>query len=188
MNEKPWDQLVFLRHDIGLMINGRWWRVISVCFSTATWIIVTYRCEQFLHLLLRHSYGLIRIILLPLFFITRPWRGNYEIHYRASIGKGLKILHPELGIVINGNTIIGEHLTLTGGNCIGAKTGLQPGDIKPGNNVSLGANAVILGPIDIGNDVMIGAGAVVVHDASDGVVLVGIPAKPVDKSKVDLQV
>lgn len=53
-------------------------------------------------------------------------------------------------------------------------------EICIGDNVSLGANAVILGPIIMGNNVMIGAGAVVVKNANDGEVLIGVPAHPIE--------
>lgn len=182
MENQPLDQLRYLKHEIALMINGRWWRVASICFSASTWLVVTYRFDRLLYLTFGRAYGLLRILLLPILFLTRPWRGQTEIHYRAQLGKGLKILHPELGIVINGNTVAGDHLTLTGGNCIGGRQRLEQGDIRLGDNVSLGANAVILGPVVIGDDVSVGAGAVVIHDAEDNSVLVGVPAKAVTRS------
>jgi serine acetyltransferase len=109
--------------------------------------------------------------------------GNCEIHYRAEIGRGLRILHPALGIVVSANAICGQNLILTGGNCIGGKPGAQAGHITIGDNVSFGANAVVLGPIRVGNNVSIGAGAVVVKDTQDNEVLVGVPAKPLTPRK-----
>ena len=99
----------------------------------------------------------------------------------ADIGKGLKILHGGLGVVINGHTVAGKNLLLTGGNCIGGREHLEYGDLVLGDDVSLGANAIVLGPIIIGNHVRIGAGAVVIEDASDNSVLVGVPAKMIRK-------
>lgn len=112
-------------------------------------------------------------------FLVRPWVRGAEIHYRAEIGKGMRILHPTLGIIVSGKSVCGENLVLTGENCIGSRPGTAEGAIKIGNNVSLGANAVILGPVTIGDNVQIGAGAVVVKDAPSNVVLVGVPAHPV---------
>lgn len=40
----------------------------------------------------------------------------------------------------------------------------------------IGVGATILGPIHIGNNVSIGAHAVVIHDIPDNAVVVGIPA------------
>jgi len=72
---------------------------------------------------------------------------RHEIHYQANIGKGLMILHASLGVVISKYAVCGEHFMLTGGNCIGGRKALKPGDVYLGNHVSLGANAVVLGPI-----------------------------------------
>lgn len=112
-------------------------------------------------------------------FLVRPWVRGAEIHYRADIGRGMRILHPGLGIVVSGKAVCGENLVLTGGNCIGGRAGTQQGAIRIGDNVSLGANAVILGPITIGDNVQVGAGAVVVKDAPSNTVLVGVPAHAV---------
>ena len=122
-----------------------------------------------------------RILFSPIFLILRPWSGNCEIHYRADIGKGLKVLHPSLGLVVHDKTIAGENLCLIGGNCIGERKKLERGDLVLGNNVNIGANAVILGPVKIGNNVNIGAGAVVVHDTPDNVTVVGVPARCVNR-------
>ena len=49
------------------------------------------------------------------------------------------------------------------------------------NNVMVGTGARVLGPINIGNNVKIGASAVVLKDVADNVTVVGIPAKIVQK-------
>lgn len=46
-----------------------------------------------------------------------------------------------------------------------------------GDNVSIGAGAVLLGGIKIGNNVSIGANAGVLKDLPENVVAVGVPAK-----------
>lgn len=46
-----------------------------------------------------------------------------------------------------------------------------------GDNVPLGANVTIIGPVHVGNNVTIGAGSVVVKDVPDNVVIVGNPAR-----------
>ena len=48
-----------------------------------------------------------------------------------------------------------------------------------GDNVMVGTGARVLGPISIGNNVKIGASAVVLKDVQDNVTVVGIPAKVV---------
>lgn len=46
-----------------------------------------------------------------------------------------------------------------------------------GNNVTIGANYVIIGDITIGDNVLIGAGSVVVKDIPSNCVVAGVPAK-----------
>lgn len=48
-----------------------------------------------------------------------------------------------------------------------------------GNNVSLGANVTIIGPVHVGNNVTIGAGSVVVKDIPDDCIAVGNPCRPI---------
>ena len=58
---------------------------------------------------------------------------------------------------------------------IGGKYRVEP--VKIGNNVFLGANAVVLPGVTIGNDVIIGAGSVVTKDLVSGGVYIGNTAK-----------
>lgn len=90
-----------------------------------------------------------------------------DIPSHSTIGGGFKILHG-WGIVINSKSVIGKNFTIVSGTVIGAtKTG-QP---VIGNNVSVGAHALLLGGIVIGDNVDIGAGAIVTHDIpTNGVV------------------
>lgn len=52
-----------------------------------------------------------------------------------------------------------------------------------GNNVTLGANVVIIGDIHIGNNVIIGAGSVVCKDIPDNSIAAGNPAQIIKGSK-----
>lgn len=54
-----------------------------------------------------------------------------------------------------------------------------------GDNVQIGAGAVLVGNIHIGNNVCIGANAVVLRDLPDNCTAVGMPAKPVKFSSDD---
>jgi serine O-acetyltransferase (EC 2.3.1.30) len=57
-----------------------------------------------------------------------------------------------------------------------------------GNNVVIGAGAILLGPIKVGDGAKIGAGSVVIKDVPEGTTVVGIPARVVEKreKKIDL--
>jgi serine acetyltransferase len=174
---KALQELQYLAYEIRLHVNVHWWRWISCWFSTPVITVITYRLDRFFFLLLGPKiWPAVRIPLALIGFVLRPWLGHCEIHYTAAIGKGLRILHPSLGVVVSGYAVIGNNLILTGGNCIGGRKKMNKGDLALGNNINVGANAVILGPVRLGNNVQVGAGAVVVRDAGDNVVLVGVPA------------
>lgn len=176
-------QFGHLRYEIGILINTRWWRVVSIWTAPTCWVLVSYRLDRALFLLFGRAYGLVRVVLFPLRLLFAFLGGRHEIHYRADIGRGLSVLHPGLGVVITAHSRIGTDLVLTGGNCIGLRNVFDRGEVTIGNNVNFGANAVVIGPCTIGDDVAIGAGAVVVSSAPSGSVLVGVPARPLNAEK-----
>ena len=93
----------------------------------------------------------------------------------CQIGKGLYI-GGFCGLVINPATKIGDHCTLGHGVVIGTAADGTPRAPKIGNNVFIGAGAVVLGGIEIGDNVRIGANAVVVKSVPDDVTVGGVPA------------
>ncbi len=104
-------------------------------------------------------------------------RFGLQIGHTAQIGPGLFIGHYG-GIVINGRTRMGRNCNLSQGVTIG--TAQQAGKKDPpsfGDNVYIGPGAKIFGAITIGNNVAIGANAVVTKDLPDNAVAVGVPAR-----------
>jgi serine O-acetyltransferase len=181
MNERlagSLEQMAHLAYEVRLLTNKRWWRWLTCWLTTPFWAVASYRVSRACYLLLGRGHVVLRFALSPLLFLLRPWFGGQDIHYRADIGRGLLILHPALGVVVSGHTRAGKDLILTGGNCIGVAGTIGDGELVIGDNVTLGANAVILGPIRVGNNVWVGAGAVVTRNAGDDQVLVGVPAVP----------
>jgi len=174
---KAFEQLQFMAAECAMIVNNRKWRWLTMWFGGSACIVLSYRIDRMLFLMLGRSYGLFRILFFPLFLFLRMASAKHEIHYRAEIGCGLRVFHPNLGIVVSGKCVIGNNLTLRGGNCIGGKKPLNHGDVQLGNNVSLGVNAVVLGPVTIGDNCTIGAGAVVLKNAESGASLVGVPAR-----------
>ena len=140
-------------------------------------VIVSYRLDRALYLLIGGGYGILRPFFYPLFLLLRIFSVRHEISYKADIGKALNILHPSLGVVVSAKAVCGSNLTLAGGNCIGGRRAMKTGDVRLGNNVSLGANAVVLGPVNVGDNVIVGAGAVVIKDVPTGICVGGVPAK-----------
>ncbi len=140
--------------------------------------VFAYRLERALFLLTGRLYPVLRLLLLPLILLMGGY-SNCDISYHARIGKGLRVLHPSLGVVVSGKAVIGDHLTLVGGNCIGVAARRSDVPFVIGSHVEMGANATIIGPLTLGDRIHIGANACVVksHPGND-LVLVGNPATP----------
>lgn len=129
---------------------------------------------------LAHKLYKMKIPFLPRFisqfsrFIT-----GIEIHPGASIGKNFFIDHG-MGVVIGETAIIGDNCLVYQGVTLGG-TGKEQGKRHPtiGNNVTLGAGAILLGNITIGDNSNVGAGSVVIKSAKENSTLVGVPARVV---------
>jgi len=95
----------------------------------------------------------------------------------ASIGRRFSIEHHGC-IVVHGATVIGDDCLIRHGVTLG-NTGSDAlsGAPRIGDRVQLGAGAKVLGGITVGNDVIIGANAVVVDDVPANSVVGGVPAR-----------
>jgi serine O-acetyltransferase len=95
----------------------------------------------------------------------------------ASIGRRLSIEHHGC-IVIHGAAVIGDDCLIRHGVTIG-NTGFEDPFGAPviGSRVQFGAGAKVLGRVRVGNDVIIGANAVVVRDVPDNAIVGGVPAR-----------
>ena len=89
------------------------------------------------------------------------------------IGPGFTLVHG-FGTVINGSAVIGSNCTILHNVTIGGGHGGSP---VIGDNVYIGAGAIIIGGIHVGNNVKIGAGAIVVEDVPDNSTVVCEKAK-----------
>jgi serine O-acetyltransferase len=95
----------------------------------------------------------------------------------AKFQQGFVIMHP-VGVVINSKVSGGNNIVIESGVVIGDEKGQAP---RLGSNIFIGAGAKIIGGITIGDNVKIGANAVVVKDLPSNVTAVGIPAKVINR-------
>lgn len=175
-------QFYYFLQDVKRLLGKRKIRLIHIWMSRVFWGLLLYRIERGFYLSIGHKYSIIRVLFLPLLHLIQSYC-NMELHYKADIGGGMIVLHPSVGAVVSAFSIIGSNLTLTGGNIIGSKPGSTHGSIRIGHNCTLGANAVIIGPVQLSNNIIIGASSCVVHNCmEDDVVLVGVPARKVIKT------
>ncbi len=132
--------------------------------------IFFYRIERWLYL---HKIPFLpRLIEMLIFLIY-----NSKVPYQATIGKGTKCGYGGMGVVIHSkveigeNCLIGQQVTLGGGNPN------YPGVPKIGHNVYIAKGAIVFGGITIGDNVTVGANAVVNKPVPDNAVVAGVPAK-----------
>jgi serine O-acetyltransferase len=144
-----------------------------------------------LHAIILHRYLSHQLYKIKLHFIARLFSQitrfltGVEIHPAAKIGKGLFIDHG-LGVVIGSTTEIGENCILFHGVTLGG-TGKHKNKRHPtiGNNVLIGTNATLLGPIKIGDNVKIGAETVIInHDVPSNTTVVGAPGRIVKQNNI----
>ena len=92
-----------------------------------------------------------------------------EIHPRAQLGHSLVIDHGA-GTVIGETAIVGNNVTMLHNVLLGArKVAKNPlGKRHPtvGNNVEIGGNVSVLGPVTIGENCFLGAGVTITHDVA----------------------
>ena len=149
-------------------------------------------CYPGLHAVIWHkvSHGLWRRgWRLPARFASNLGRffTGIEIHPAARIGRRLVIDHG-MGVVIGETAEVGDDVYLYHQVTLGG-TSSERGKRHPtlGNNVIVGAGAKVLGAITVGDNARIGANAVVVQPVNANETVVGIPARPVERDPVRRQ-
>lgn len=170
--------------------GGPWQRVKALLLAPRVWALVAYRFARWVHIggppwILRAPLQ----ILIALSAVFIDLATGIELPPQVAIGPGLFI--PHTGYLVVGSTSsIGSHCTLTQGVTIGHASG---GQVKSfagpviGDRVYIGPGAAVLGPIEIGNDVLIGANAVVTRSVPARAVVVGNPARVISmKGSFDL--
>jgi serine O-acetyltransferase len=150
--------------------RGKFWRLRALFLSPGLSAVLLFRLQD----------GLYRMkLLLPAYLVHRV---NLNVHGidilpGAVIGDGLRIDHP-VGIVIGAGVKIGSGCILLQNVTIGTRyvnsTGYDNEFPLIGNNVTVGAGAVILGGVKIGDDCTVGANSVVLADVRDGTTVTGV--------------
>jgi len=150
--------------------RGNFWRLRALYLSPGLNAVLLYRLQDSLYR---------KKLLLPAYFVHRV---NMNLHAidilpGASIGDGLRIDHP-VGIVIGAGVKMGSGCVLLQNVTIGTRyiDSAEYNDEFPviGNNVTIGAGAVILGGVHLGDNCTIGANSVILVDVPKGSTVVGV--------------
>ena len=121
---------------------------------------------------------LLRRLLYPVYLFlykTVQVVAGIELPCEVEIGRNFVIDHFG-GIVVSGYARFGDNCRIRNGCVVGLARVDDPCAPDIGNDVDIGAGAKLLGRIRIGNNVLIGANAVVVSDVPDDSIAVGVPA------------
>lgn len=106
-----------------------------------------------------------------------------ELPEGAVVGRRVVFEH-QGGIVIHGASVIGDECILRQGVTLGNRHLDRPHDApRLGRGVNVGAGAKILGNVTLGDRANVGANAVVCGDVPADTTVVGIPARPVARSR-----
>lgn len=110
---------------------------------------------------------------------------------RAKVGEGSQLLPASVvnaGAVLGRNVVVNtaavvEHDCVIGDHVHVATGARLAGGVRVAEGALVGAGAIVRQGVSIGARAVVGAGAVVVKDVSAGVVVVGVPAKPVENAR-----
>ena len=167
-----------LRQDIGrtyaYLHGSRWHRVAACIGSPGVHAVTVYRYGQWA----QAQPALLRCVLDPIYWISSvlvrmAW--GIELPRSATIGAGLYVGHFG-GITVSGQAVIGRNCNLSQGITIGSSGEAEKSGVPViGDDVYIAPGARLFGPIRVGNNVKIGANAVVHDDIPDNAVVVLAP-------------
>jgi len=139
------------------------------------WVMVVYRFGRWRYgvrpALLRKFFSLVYHVLYKLVQILT----GIELPCEVPVGRNFVIDHFG-GIVISGYAKFGDNCRIRDGVVVGLRRVEDKCAPIVGNNVDIGSGAKLLGQIKIGDNVLIGANAVVLCDVPDNSIAVGVPA------------
>jgi serine O-acetyltransferase len=139
------------------------------------WVMVVYRFGRWRYgvrpTLVRKFFSLIYHVLYKVVQIVT----GIELPCEVVVGRNFIIDHFG-GIIVSGYVKFGDNCRIRDGVVVGLRRVEEKCAPIIGNNVDIGSGAKLLGQIRIGDNVLIGANAVVLCDVPDNSIAVGVPA------------
>jgi serine O-acetyltransferase len=156
-----------IRQDL-LAYDGNWG-------AQGFWVMIVYRFGRWRYgvrpAILRKLCSVVYHVLFKLMQIVT----GIELPCEVQLGRNFVIDHFG-GIVISGYAKFGDNCRIRNGVVVGLRRVDEKFAPVIGNNVDIGAGAKLLGSIRIGDNVVIGANAVVLCDVPNNSVAAGVPA------------
>lgn len=173
----------YIKHDIhrnvgtlnsGLMLKA------ALGFGGVTSFLYSFRiCQYYSGLSRKGLFAFVRHAFYYARFRRLQYKYGVELNQHTEIGYGLRLPHRG-GIVIHPGAKVGNNCEIMQGVTIGNNI-LKDRDAVAaiGDNVLICAGAKIIGAVKIGNNVVIGANAVVTKNVPDNTIVAGVPAVPI---------
>ncbi|MDO4763144.1 MAG: serine acetyltransferase [Flavobacteriaceae bacterium] len=160
--------------------SGKWlthFQMLKKCFSpNLHFIYVLRNCQRYQK---TPILGVIWRLILRHYQI----KYGFQIYPETAIGEGFYLGHWG-AVVINPKAKIGKNCNIAQGVTIGqANRGKNVGIPEIGDEVWIGANAVIVGNVNIGNNVLIAPNAYVNTDVPPNSLVMGNPAQIIPNEK-----
>lgn len=156
-------------------LGGVKYFLMNASFKLTVWLRLGAYLQSKKNIVCRLLYGIVFLIHKHNQYLT-----GIQIRIETQVGGGLRFQHFS-NIVINEGVKIGKNCLIFQGVTIGYSSSGVP---QIGDNVVLTSGCKLLGGIRIGNNVIIGANAVVTHDIPDNSIAVGIPARVISKTTI----
>jgi serine O-acetyltransferase len=155
-----------------------------IVLNPAVWCIFWYRIGRWIYS--GGNYSWCRTPLKLAHVAGSVWIEAFlqmRLNVRARIGPGLLIAHCG-GITLHPDVVIGRHCDLAHHVTLGTLGVGKLGVPKLGNNVYVGTNAVVVGPIFVADGARIAANSLVNRDVPPGATVMGVPAVIVKRREV----
>jgi len=165
-----------------MMLKEDWKTYERDIWRPGLWVMVVYRFGRWRYKIRPRLLRLPFSFLYKIYYFWIRLLTGIELPCETKVGRRLRIDH-QSDIVVSGDAVIGDDVVIRNGVTIGLKRAGERSSPVIGNRVDIGAGAKLLGPITVGDDVVIGANAVVLEDVPAGSLAVGVPARIVKKKE-----
>lgn len=158
------------------LIREDWQNHHRTLMNRGMWVMVVYRFGNWRYSIRNRFVRVPFSAIYKFLFVVVQCLTSVELPCETKTGRGFRIEHCG-DIVVSGDAVFGEDCIIRNGVTVGLKNTKERGSPVLGNRVDIGAGAKILGVITIGDDVSIGANAVVLQSVPANSIAVGIPAR-----------
>lgn len=164
--------------------KGSRWFLIRALWNPCYSVLYSFRLGGFFR---KHKILFaIPYIFVFLFHRYNMYKTGIQLEFGTRIGEGLTFAHWG-AIIINPQAVIGKNCLIYQGVTIGSQRGGQKsGAPIIGDNCILSSGSKIIGGVTLGDNVVVGANAVVTKSFPSGSVVAGVPAKIINENAIEI--